>query len=411
MRMLLISGDFPPNRTGDANHAFFLAQHLSRRGVQVRVLTSRLEEVRRLPGVRVYPAMRRWTWSTLPELARWLNAWKPDAVLMLFDQLGRMYGFHPMMTFAPSLAKRLLPAVKFVTQFETVRGIDPGRKFPRSTRLIWQAANRVSGLGGGYHPYGTLLRDSDHIIVLSEAHRAELAREFPDLGEKSSLVPPPPIMTFCEDEGTARARGRALLGVRPEEFLFAFFGYVYRDKGIETLLRAFRKVAGSQPEVKLVIVGGYSQDQMNRGGTYSNQQYWEEMQRLSRELGVADQVLWTGTCSPMEERSSWYLRAADVCVLPLNSGLHLNNSSFAAAATHGLPVIGTQAKTTEAQFVDGENVWLCPPCDPEALAAAMAATSRDPAMRDRLRGGVRALAREWFSWDRAIDRTLRAFTG
>ena len=49
---------------------------------------------------------------------------------MSFKQLGRMYGLHPMMTFAPTPAKRLVPSMKFVTQFETVKGIDPAGDYP-----------------------------------------------------------------------------------------------------------------------------------------------------------------------------------------------------------------------------------------------------------------------------------------
>ena len=59
MRIVLIAGDFPPDRTGDASHAFFTACHLSRRGIEVRVLSSELEGIPGCPGVQVYPSMRR----------------------------------------------------------------------------------------------------------------------------------------------------------------------------------------------------------------------------------------------------------------------------------------------------------------------------------------------------------------
>ena len=203
------------------------------------------------------------------------------------------------------------------------------------THLLWRTAARVCSLGGS-HPYGTLLRDTNHIIFLSESHRAELGAKYGALGEKSSLIPAPPIMTLrtlcAEDAGRVRARGRALLGLGPDELLFAFFGYVYRDKGIETLLRAFQRAARSLPQVRLVIIGGYSRDSYNRAGTVSNRRYWDEMQSLCRELAVDNRVIWTGECKPEDDRASLYLRTADVCVLPFSSGLHVNNSSFAAVA-------------------------------------------------------------------------------
>jgi glycosyltransferase involved in cell wall biosynthesis len=33
----------------------------------------------------------------------------------------------------------------------------------------------------------------------------------------------------------------------------------------------------------------------------------------------------------------------------------------------------------------------------------------DAELRHRLRAGIEKLAREWFSWDVSIDRTLQAF--
>jgi hypothetical protein len=33
----------------------------------------------------------------------------------------------------------------------------------------------------------------------------------------------------------------------------------------------------------------------------------------------------------------------------------------------------------------------------------------NPDLRQRLRSGVAVLAKEWFSWERALDRTIAAF--
>ena len=65
----------------------------------------------------------------------------------------------------------------------------------------------------------------------------------------------------------------------------------------------------------------------------------------------------------------------------------------------------------EAAFVDRENILLCPPKDPELMAAAIEALLDDPALRERLSEGSRRLAEEWFSWPRAIDRIMETVTG
>jgi glycosyltransferase involved in cell wall biosynthesis len=57
-------------------------------------------------------------------------------------------------------------------------------------------------------------------------------------------------------------------------------------------------------------------------------------------------------------------------------------------------------------MIDRENVYLCPPRSPEALADAMLTVMEDRQLRERLRLGGQKLAREWFAWDRAMDRTV-----
>ncbi|HEV3203629.1 MAG TPA: glycosyltransferase family 4 protein, partial [Gemmataceae bacterium] len=343
LKLLLISGDYPPNNTGDANHVFFVARHLANRGIEVQVLTSAIAGIPHCPGVQVFPEMRNWSWSSLPRFARFVRNCRPDAVLQIFDQFGRMYAYQPMMTFAPTVTKKLIPSARFVTQFETPYGIRT-RQLSFLTRVLRRGMKRWSRLGPGYHPYGTLLRDSDHIIVLSEAHRTELIAEYPALSVKSSLIPPPPLITVCSDTGPiARARGRALMGAKEGEFLFAFFGYIYQGKGIETLLYAFREVASRLPQVRLVLIGGYNSDLFNPEGSTKNKQYWEEIQRLPRDLGIANRVMWTGNYNAEDDRASLLLGGVDACVLPLDQGIHLNNSSVAVAAGHSLPIIATRA--------------------------------------------------------------------
>jgi len=86
----------------------------------------------------------------------------------------------------------------------------------------------------------------------------------------------------------------------------------------------------------------------------------------------------------------------------------MNNSTFAAAAAHGLPIISTRGKTLERFFLHEKNVFLCAPRDPEALAAAIQTVMDRPELRTRLASGALKLADEWFSWDTAAERTLAA---
>ena len=403
MKVLVITAAFPPMRAGEADQALHLTRHLALRGVEVHVLTTRGHFAR--PGFpfKVHAIMRDWSWGDLGRLAWFLRRCDPDAVLLMY--IGWIYHRHPMITFAPTISKLLRPRAVFVTQFANTSGaLRKQRSFP--TRVIRAGLKQLTAKPGVSYEYGTLLRDSDRIIVLSDHHRAELAELSPGLSGKTVLIPPPPIMAMAPPDDEARRETRTALGVGPADFLLAYLGYIYEGKGIETLLKAFQILSRRHGEVRLILVGGaLARTDPDRPS------YAQDLLDLADRLGIADRIRWTGEYGWDSQDGSRYLRAADAFVLAMDVGVQLNNSSFAAAAAHGLPIVATRGSRLEAPFVDRENVLLCPPKDPELMAAAIEALLDDPALRARLSAGSRRFADEWFSWPRAIDRIMETVTG
>jgi len=53
-------------------------------------------------------------------MATFLRRCNPDAVLLMY--IGWVYNRHPMVTFAATLSKALVPRARFVTQFANVTG-------------------------------------------------------------------------------------------------------------------------------------------------------------------------------------------------------------------------------------------------------------------------------------------------
>jgi glycosyltransferase involved in cell wall biosynthesis len=133
------------------------------------------------------------------------------------------------------------------------------------------------------------------------------------------------------------------------------------------------------------------------------------MLRCPEQLGIGTKVIWLNGYDSDSDEGSLYLHAADACVLPFDQGVTLNRSSFAAAAAHGLPIISTQGEKLESAFKDQQNVSLVRPGDAQALARAIQSLIRDPALQRQLRKGAAQLADEWFSWERAVERTIQTF--
>ena len=407
MKVLFISAAFPPMRAGEADHALQLCLRLAERGETLEVLTTKgALDGRRFPFT-VHPVMRDWSWTELPRLARFIRRCRPDAITLLYS--GWIYKDHPMITFAPTIAKRLFPSVPFVTMLAVEEGSNWGSLPSRAIRKavqFWAGSRTVD------YVFGTLLRDSDSVIAWSENHLARFSELSPTVVRKGLVIPPPPLMRMCpEDNGATRERGRARLNVNRDEFLLAFFGYIDRNKGIETLFKAIQRVSADGHNVRLVMIGG------GRGSTQSasNQRartvlaYEQQMLQYPEQLGIAGKVIWLNGYDSDSDEGSLYLHAADACVLPFDQGVTLNRSSFAAAAAHGLPIISTRGDKLESAFKDQENVFLCPPRDAQALAMAIESLIRDPALQQQLRTGAAQLADEWFSWERAVERTIQTF--
>jgi glycosyltransferase involved in cell wall biosynthesis len=342
----------------------------------------------------------------MPRLLQAVRRSAPDVVDIHFH--GHIYNNHPMITFVPSFLKRMNPRLRVVTHVEYPVGVRFSN-LSSSTRAVRKVIARWVGPQGVDYEYGTILRDSDGIIVLSDVHRAILAEHFAGVNQKSTLIPPPPLMRMCtEQNGAGRRQGRELSGAASGEFVFAYFGYVYPVKGIETLLQAFSVVAHRRSEVRLVMIGGTDEvvlKELNRPN------YVQELKELAHRLGIANKITWTGYYPSDSDLASLYLTGADACVLPFDMGVYLNNSSFVSAAAHGLPIITTKGATIESPFVDLKNVLLCPPKDSPSLAAAMEMLIDRPDLRQRLGAGALELADAWFSWESVLKRTIEVFEG
>ena len=395
---ILVIAVFPPVKAAEAEHAYQICRHLAEAGVHVSVVTQQGSAALDHENVTLYPIMRDWSWREIPRLAQRLKRSKPDAVLLYF--IGFIYNHHPMVTFVPTLVQKLLPGVPCVTLISHMFGSSSADD-SLPARLLHKAIRLAIGKNVNYN-FGTIFRDSRRLIVLSERHKDLIAEQLPSAAEKCVLIPPPLIMTMASgNREELRQRGRNNLHIGPNDFLLAYFGYISLPKGIETLLQALSQISQEKPNVRLALIGDVQQHAIRP-------RYAEEMYQLTKELHLEDRVMFTGSFSWDSPEASLYLYAADACVLPFDEGVHLNNSSFAAAVNHGLPVITTQGPALEEQFQSGVNVLLCPPCDPNALAMSITTMMNDQSLCSRLHIGSLALAQEWFSWENATQRTVMA---
>ena len=144
MKVLIISGAFPPMRAGDAEHALHLCTQLACRGMDVHLLTTKGQSAPGSVSFHVHAEMKGWSWSDAPTLITILRKIQPDLVLLIYSAW--IYQSHPMITFAPTIVKRVLGKAYFITQLETI--IDVDRPEDRLQSLMIAVEPKVPDPGG-----------------------------------------------------------------------------------------------------------------------------------------------------------------------------------------------------------------------------------------------------------------------
>jgi glycosyltransferase involved in cell wall biosynthesis len=160
----------------------------------------------------------------------------------------------------------------------------------------------------------------------------------------------------------------------PPETDLVFVGRLVPLKRVDIFLRAVAHARAARPDLTATIVG----DGPLR----------EELERLSRDLGLAGHVLFVGRQTAVED----WLRRARVFVLTSDSeGLSL---SLVEALRCGLPAVVARVGDLEDVVADGVNGYLVAERSPEAFARRILDLVGDPARRARFaEAALRSAAR------------------
>ncbi|HKY33648.1 MAG TPA: glycosyltransferase family 1 protein [Candidatus Polarisedimenticolia bacterium] len=239
-----------------------------------------------------------------------------------------------------------------------------------------------------------IAREADRVIAECPQDRDDLLRHYGADPRSISVVPCgfDPREFRPEDRRAARAR----LGLEPAAPLLLQLGRLVPRKGIDTVIQALGRLAGTGLPARLLVVGGDS-DVPDAGAT-------PELARLravARKEGVQDRVQFTGRRG--RETLRWYYSAADVFVTtPWYEPFGITPLEAMACGT---PVIGARVGGIQYTVVHGRTGLLVPPRDPEAVAASARELLTRPSLRARLGRAGLARVRARFTW-RRVARAL-----
>jgi len=384
VRILLVSGEYPPMQGGVGDFTREMARALTAQGHAVWVavpasLAPTYEGCEAMPW-RVLPVVANWGWGCWHSVVRTVEQVTPDVVNIQYQAAA--YDMRvPAINLLPWRLHRATDAAVAVTFHD----LKPPYLFPKAGPLRSRA---VRALG----------RLSDAAIV-TNAEDEVVARGWWDAaGNQRPRLHHIPIgsnIPVSPPAGYDRQKWRAAHGYRNADLVWAYFGFLNESKGGEVLVRA---LARAPQHHKLLMIGG-------RVGTSdpTNAGYAGQVEALIAELGIEGRVAWTGYV-PTEEVSA-ALIGADIAVLPYRDGISFRRGSLHAALAHGCAIVSTVPRVAIPELRDEGNVLLVQPEEPEAVCTAALRMEADEPMRRRIGKGARELAAT-FTWEHIAQRTV-----
>jgi glycosyltransferase involved in cell wall biosynthesis len=370
VKVVLVSGIWPPDVGGPASHAPALADALVAAGHEVEVVTTAEKE----PAPRPYRV--RWVARAWPAPLRHLAVVRQ--VVQAARGADRVYATTMVRRAAlgAALARRPL-VVKLVSDEAYERERRSGRF--DGTLEEFQGVRRGLRVRLLRSTRNAALLRARRVLVPSEYLRRIAVGWGLDPTRLSVVPNPAPDLPPLPE----RDEARAALGV--DGFTLGAAGRLTAQKALGDALEALARVDG----VELLVLG----DGPDRGA----------LERRAAELGVAARVRFLGAGS--REDVLALFRAADAGLLT-SAWENLPHTLLESLAV-GTPVIATAVGGIPEVVHDRENGLLVPPRDVGAFAAAFARLAGDEGLRRTLAAGARPSVEE-LAEPRILQRIVRA---
>jgi D-inositol-3-phosphate glycosyltransferase len=250
--------------------------------------------------------------------------------------------------------------------------------------------------GGFIHAFSlrSLYRRTDHIFVHTDRMEAELRDAFGIARDRVTVVPLG-INDVIPTAAATREVARGKLGLDADARVMLFFGNIAPYKGLEDLIRALNQLVREDDRFVLVIVGSVKDP--------SCQAYWQDIERLIADLGMAGHVR-KDVRYVSDDEAGLYFRAADVSVLPYRRVYQ--SGVLGLSYAQGLPVIAADVGSMTEDVVDGETGFIFRSGDSFDLAEKVRVYFSSDLFKDleAKRSMITAHGAKRFSWTANAER-------
>lgn len=188
-------------------------------------------------------------------------------------------------------------------------------------------------------------------------------------------------------ENMSKETARSRLGIRTDEKVLLFFGFVREYKGLRYLIQAMPEIAARIEDTRLLIVGDFSDEE-------SKNQYRD----MIAQSGVSEHIdIYDGYIPDREVEK--FFAASDLAILPYVSATQ--SGIVQIAYGFEMPVVATNVGGLPEVVADGRTGYIVKAQSADAIAGAVVDFFQN-ARAAEFAQGVKEEA--WrFSWDRMVE--------
>jgi glycosyltransferase involved in cell wall biosynthesis len=370
MKILQVCPRFAPYRGGIESHVEAISKALAKMGIEIQIYTTdptgRLSPRETIDGLEIF---RFHSYS-----------------------LGDLYLFSPM----------LLMALKHLNNVDVVHAHDYQDYCVLAAVQAKGAFNSPLVITPHYHPIGAnmwrtvtkriyttgigkyALRAADVVIAVSQYEKTMLSQSF-SLDSKRIVHIPNGVNSKFRSLNTRDAKKKRNV---------LYVGRLEKYKGVQFLIKAFKKLAEDFQDSHLMIVG--------------NGSYRKDLVTLAKALGIGGRVTFAGLV-PENELINLYL-TSNVFVMP--SEYEAFSIALAEAMACGTPVIATKVGGMTELVRNSQSGFLMPyPPDERYLADLMAGVLSDPTNAEKMGEKGRQFALSNFNWSLIAEDLLKLYKG
>jgi N-acetyl-alpha-D-glucosaminyl L-malate synthase BshA len=385
MRVCMFVMLVPAHVTGGMEiHSMELAKSVAKAGHEVVVLTSRHPEgVEKevVDGVEVYYVNVRAT-SKTPLGRKCLRRLEELHAERRFDVL-HSQSFSAYYYVKDGLRQRLgIPLVTTLhgTSFSEIKSnLNQGLSLMLLPKIVFQLYNH-------YFKTTSFIRESDAVIAISRELAENIPAEYNISPDKVHT-----IINGIDTDAFKPAESKVKSRLQGKKIVLSV-SVLHKQKGVQYLIKAFKKVQEKIPDTQLLVVG--------------DGPYRKRLEGLSENLGLQENVLFTGRI-PNAETADYY-NACNVFVMPTVRVEGLPLIELEAMAC-GKPVVASNIGGIPSVIEDGVNGLLVKPGDVDELAGKIIDVLEDEKLAAGLGKNARKTIAGKYSREKMAADTIKVY--